>query len=338
MHIQNNTEANNQQNEIKQFIDGRYISACESAWRMFKFPIQGHGPVVGRLSIHLENRHSVTYNPTETNINEILNRNLDTTLLAWFKLNNEDINARQYLYTQIPNYYSFSKQTRKWNIRRTPDLKLVTRIYGVHAKDKERFALRLILNNVPGASSYAELRTINGILYDTFCQAATVLGLLENSEEAIICLNEAYLILSSAQRFREFFCHFIINCSPDISIIWNEFKERLSEDFLYTLRISLDDMLLESIHEVHLFGLIEIQKILRLEGYSLNQFPEFPPLTNQIIEDLHRRFQFLINNNIIGHEAYDQSSIILNTNLPLLNTEQRIFYNEITGQHDTSKF
>lgn len=256
--------------------------------------------------------------------------------MAWFKLNQENIDARQYLYTSIPNFYTFCKQTRRWNIRRVPDLKLVSRIYCVHAKDRERFALRLILNHLPGATSFTFLRTINGHIYNTFCEAATILGLLEDSNEAILCLNEAYLLLNSAQRFREFFCHYIINCSPDVSIIWNEFKARLSEDFLYALRIALDDNQLVSTHEIQLFGLIEIQKILHLEGYNMNYFPELPYLNNQIIDDLHRRYQFLLNNNIIVHETHDQSNQILNNNLPMLNPEQRLFFNEIISEHDSS--
>lgn len=279
----------------------------------------------------------MAYNPTTTNINEVLERNLDTTLMAWFKLNQENPDARQYLYTAIPNYFTFSKQTRSWNMRRVPDLKLVSRIYCVHAKDRERFALRLILNNVPGATSFTFLRTINGHIYNTFHEAATILGLLENSNEAIICINEAYLLLNSAQRFREFFCNFIINCSPDVALLWNHFKERLSEDFLYAIRTALDDNELISTHEIQLFGLIEIQKILQQEGYSMNHFPELPNLNNQIIERLHRRYQFLLNNNLIVQETYDQSNQILNNNLPMLNHEQRLFFNEIVADHDTSK-
>ncbi len=339
VHIQSNADPNNNnQNEIKQFVDGRYISASESAWRTFKFPIQGHGPVVTRLAIHLENNHSVVYNPNENNIQEILNRNLDTTLMAWFKLNNEDASAIQYLYTQIPNYYTFNKELRRWTKRRTPDLKLVTRIYGVHAKDKERFALRLLLNSIPGALSFQSLKVYNEITYLTFHEAAMARGLLENDNEAIICLNEAYLNIASAQKFREFFTSFIINCSPNINLIWNEFKNKLSEDFLHQLRIATDDFQLEFSQEVNLFGLIEIKKLLILDGYDLNNFPELPQLTEQMIQDLHLRYQNLITQTINLQPNYNESNEIIQRNLPLLNIEQRLFFDEITSELDPSNY
>jgi hypothetical protein len=338
VHIQNNPNQQNEtpQNEIKQFIDGRYISACESAWRTFKFPIQGHGPVVGRLAIHLEDHHSITFDPATNNLIDIITRNSNTTLMAWFNLNQIDPDARQYLYTQIPNYYTFDKETREWKKRRKPDLKLVSRIFGVHAKDQERFALRLLLNNVPGATSFQDLKIYNQETFNTFHEAATARGLIENSNEAIICLNEAYLITTSVQKFREFFCSFIINCTADITIIWNEFKNKLSEDFLYHLRIAMDDMQIGFSHEINLFGLIEIEKLLILDGFNLNNFPGLPQLTNQIKADLQNRYQYLLNHTIALHQTYDESNRIILENLPLLNNEQLRFFNTITAEHHPS--
>ena len=34
-------------------------------------------------------------------------KRLDTTLLAWFTLNRQDEEARQYLYSEIPEHYAF---------------------------------------------------------------------------------------------------------------------------------------------------------------------------------------------------------------------------------------
>jgi hypothetical protein len=49
-------------NEIKQFVQGRYVAASEAAWRIFRFSIQGHSPTVCRLAVHLQDKQPVTYN------------------------------------------------------------------------------------------------------------------------------------------------------------------------------------------------------------------------------------------------------------------------------------
>jgi hypothetical protein len=42
--------------------------------------------------------------------------NSGSALLAWFKLNQNDINANPYLYHNIPNYYTF--YNKKWSLRK----------------------------------------------------------------------------------------------------------------------------------------------------------------------------------------------------------------------------
>ena len=47
--------------EITDFQDARYISACEAMWRLFRFPMCGHSPKVVRLQVHLEGQHTIIY-------------------------------------------------------------------------------------------------------------------------------------------------------------------------------------------------------------------------------------------------------------------------------------
>ena len=41
----------------------------------------------------------------------MIDKNLGTSLTAWFDLNNTDHDAKQYLYNEIPSYYVFDKNT-----------------------------------------------------------------------------------------------------------------------------------------------------------------------------------------------------------------------------------
>ncbi|CAN6994353.1 unnamed protein product [Brassica oleracea var. botrytis] len=47
-----------QHNEIQDYIDARYLSACESTWRTFAFHIHKRKPSVEKLIIHLEGEHN----------------------------------------------------------------------------------------------------------------------------------------------------------------------------------------------------------------------------------------------------------------------------------------
>jgi hypothetical protein len=51
-------------------------------------------------------------------------------------------------------------------------------MYFVHVASGERFYLRLLLTVVAGATSFENLRTIDGVVYPTFQAACGAMGLL----------------------------------------------------------------------------------------------------------------------------------------------------------------
>ena len=57
--------------------------------------------------------------------------------------------------------------------------------------DTETFCLRLLLLHVPGATSFEDLRTVEGCLYDTFKEAAQKHGLFNDQTTWDQTLNEA---------------------------------------------------------------------------------------------------------------------------------------------------
>ena len=50
--------------------------------------------------------------------NEILNKNVETTLTAYFKLNQIDSEARNCLYSEIPIHCTFDEKLKTWNRRK----------------------------------------------------------------------------------------------------------------------------------------------------------------------------------------------------------------------------
>lgn len=107
---------------------------------------------------------------------------------------------------------------------------------------------------------------------------------MEDSRESINCLHVAHLLISNASKFREFFVHYIINCNTQINILWQEFKNMLSEDLLFYIRTAQNDLTLNFTDEINLFGLCEIKKILNAEGYDLSDLNELPQLSaNQLL-------------------------------------------------------
>lgn len=57
---------------------------------------------------------------------------------------------------------------------------VIGRLCIVHPRNPECFFLRLLLNHIRGPSSFQDLRTIDGVVKDTYRQACIALGLQED--------------------------------------------------------------------------------------------------------------------------------------------------------------
>ncbi|GJX80260.1 uncharacterized protein Tco_0328409 [Tanacetum coccineum] len=101
---------------IKRFHDARYVSPPEAMWRIYGFPLSNVYPSVMSLQVHLPNKQFVTLEEDVvlTNILE-RERNKRSMLTAFFELNQTDTQARQHLYKDIPQFYTWNKSTHKGN-------------------------------------------------------------------------------------------------------------------------------------------------------------------------------------------------------------------------------
>jgi hypothetical protein len=95
------------EDEIRQYLDARYVSAAEACWRLFHFSLHQEYPPHQRLQIHLSGEQTVYYHEIESNLGQTVQRGRDrlTTLTAWFRYNQHHAEARQYLYVEFPEHF-----------------------------------------------------------------------------------------------------------------------------------------------------------------------------------------------------------------------------------------
>ena len=245
--------------EIATYLNARYVSAPEAMWRMLEFPMHDRSHAVIRLPVHLPNQQQIIFE--QGNEQEALDQagNWGTKLLAWFKLNQDNPDANQYYYTEIPKYYVF--QRTEWK-RRQRGTRVVARMYTVGLHDYERFCLRLLLLHVPGATSFEHLRTVNGILYPTFKEAAIQLNLLSSDAEWEKCLDEAVVFLMPPQ-IRQTFALICVFCSPSNALaLWEKYISHMCLDFS-----------LQNDHQTAInLALHDIQSILIQHGMQCSSF------------------------------------------------------------------
>lgn len=236
--------------EIKDFVSGRYVGSTEAIWRILENPMHFQSHSIIRLDIHLPNQQTVLFREGQEQI--AAQNAQQTKLLAFFQLNRIDWRAREYKYSEIPLYYVWIDAQKKWQQRQRGGDKIVTRMYIVSPKNIELFHLRLLLLHVVGPQSFEDVRTYNGIVYNTFVEACHARGIASNDNEWRECLNEAKEFQSPKQMRHLFGVILALNVPANALTLWNEFKIHLSEDFL---RDHLEE-------EAFNYALLEIEEIL----------------------------------------------------------------------------
>jgi hypothetical protein len=89
----------------------------------------------------------------------------------------------------FPSVFTWTNGTKKWTIRQRGCC--VGRLYFVSPSASERYFLRTLLTKVKGVVSFEVLRTINGVVHDTFKLACIAFGLYDSDDEWNACLEEA---------------------------------------------------------------------------------------------------------------------------------------------------
>jgi hypothetical protein len=182
-HSDNATKGNVvETDEIKKYLDCRYVSASEAAWRIFKFDMHEWFPTVERLQYHLPNQQMVLFDD-EDDVQEVATRSAisRTMFTEWFKTNQESKVARSLTFDQFPQQWVWNWKLKRWTMHKRGFA--IGRMYYAHLTSGERYYLQMLLNCVKGATSYEHLQTVDGREHDTFKDACITMGLLIDDNE-----------------------------------------------------------------------------------------------------------------------------------------------------------
>ncbi|KAH1203302.1 ATP-dependent DNA helicase PIF4 [Glycine max] len=243
IHDANGTLENaiSQNDEIKEYVDCRYISPCEATYRIFGFPIHARKPVVERLHFHLPGQHSVFYEDDD-DIDDILSKPSisDSKFLAWMNSNKCFSEGRNLTYSQFVSKFVYNQKARSWNLRKKGNT--IGRLIWVPPTIGELFYLRMMLTTCKGATSFEDITTIENVIYPTYREACFVMGVITKPEE-----------------------------------LWNQTWNWLAEDIAYhykkttlNTKLHIDDEQLKNL------TLLEIEKLLHPNQKLLRDYPAMP--------------------------------------------------------------
>ena len=318
-----------QLDEIKSYVEGRYISATEAVWHTFGFEIHHEQPAVTRLALHLEGHEGISFRESDAPADVLRGVGI-TTLTAWMLLNVTDAEARKLLYQDIPEHYTWDLRLHEWKRRnRSQPFPTIGRMYAAHPAEGERYYLRVVLSHVMGAQSFEQLRTFEGIVYPTYQQAAAARGLLAEDREWESCLRDGAQ-WRSARALRELFATILVQCSPaDPRKLWQMFKEDLADDFCYRFKqlTGLSEVPSDEAEQLYREALAEIGTALTRQKKLLSSWEHtFPELA--AAGRPRERCTFLDEHRAISAPEQQQR---VHDMLPCLNTEQLAAYNTIAS-------
>lgn len=238
--------------EIEDYWAARYLSATEATWRILGFTITKKTPAVTALPVSLQPdvTHRRYRSSTSSGLSKLEHYFArpqgtytwpDGTMHAF-----DNLRYLQYYHlfrlapfnpdcVTRPHYYLetvIDAQVSPMHvIMRTTANAHIARMHAAKPSEGERFYLRALLRHVTGRS-LQDCRTIDGVVYETFQQAADALGLFEDDTEAESAIAEGIQALKTPRSLRLLFTHLLVNdCAPNPLHLWELFADPLSRDF-----------------------------------------------------------------------------------------------------------
>ena len=178
------------------YLDARYVSSIEAyarsmgwathrvrssllSWSTMSLTLTQEFPPVCQLQVHLENEQCVTFKPN----GRLSNVKKDSQLMGFFKANKKYPDARKLYYHEFPSQFVWKKDLGEWVPRQRQTA--FGRLVYIPPNAGEKFYARLILSVVKNLQSFDDLRTVDGVLFETIREACLARGLLEDDGECV---------------------------------------------------------------------------------------------------------------------------------------------------------
>ncbi|KAL3646534.1 hypothetical protein CASFOL_011714 [Castilleja foliolosa] len=229
-------------NEVKNFVDGRFICPHEAAWRILNFPIHERTPAVQTLAVHLEGMQNVTFKENLRLQTIIQNPSFgNTTLTEWLKSNKRDAGGRDLTYLNYCSKYRWCKTAMTWLPRMRLQNPAIGRLAYVHPTSGEVFYLRMLLSHQRGCMSFADIRTISNVVHDTYRSACESLGLLGDDREWLTAFVESSAWATSSE-LRVLFVHLLMFCEVSQPLcFWESQWKSMGDDIRLRLASQLSN-------------------------------------------------------------------------------------------------
>jgi hypothetical protein len=194
-------------------------------------------------------------------------------------------------------------------------------MYFASPAQRERFYLRMLLTVVTGATSFQDLRTVNGTAYATYKQACIAMGLLQDDQEWVQCLTEA-AVMQLGSSLRSLFATILLHCNPTSpGLLWDQFKHHICDDLRVRLQTIYPDREFTN-DEVYMYGLHLINEILIRSETTIAHYPDMPAIQGNWHIEVpgNRLLQQQRDYNV------DELATTVTHNLQLFNQHQRQVY------------
>ncbi|PNY08607.1 ATP-dependent DNA helicase PIF1 [Trifolium pratense] len=256
--------------EIKQYYDCRYLSPCESIWRTFRFDIHDRRPAVLRLTFHLRDERRVVYRD-DSNLSSVLNRNSNknSMFMAWMEANRCYSYGRSLTYAQFPNKFTYDSDDRVWRPRKSGTT--IGRLTFVTPSTRELYYMSLLLNVQVGCQNFEDIRTVLGVVYDSYREACAELRLLANDRQFLDAIDELSFVGSGIYLRKVFVMMLLGGSMGDPLNVWTRKWKILCDGLLYKHRRLLNKSdLVVSDENLQQLCLVEVEKYLRLNANELS--------------------------------------------------------------------
>ncbi|XP_073363567.1 uncharacterized protein [Aegilops tauschii subsp. strangulata] len=297
--------------EIKRYVDGRWITPPEAMWRIFGFPLCANYPPVLQLPLHLPNMHRVAFNAQADLKNVVASENNSKSMLTeYFKVNQEHPRARHILYKDFPGSFTWQKKKKFWKPR--VERFQIGRIVSANPAEGDRYYLRVLLNHVMGKTSFDDLLTVDGVLCGSFREAAERLGLIEADNTLDNCLTEAEQWAMPCS-LRRLFATILVHCEPgDVRGLWDRHLDPMSDDYRRSRTSPI---------EVEQMVLLDIRGMLQSMGKDIVDFAL--PSIDDAFDPTEGEAREVIEESTVEFDVDDTKLA------SSLNLEQRAAYDEI---------